>query len=404
MIGGRQAYRVSSNVRSFQQLPPVYGRVALRSLAGTASALLRQNGENALAAAEHALRRVYPDRAVALCDSGTSALTLALRASSGTTVRNPVVALPAYACPDIGTAAIGAHFQIVLYDVDPRTLEPDFESLRDCLAGGATHVVAVHLFGRLVDVAGISALANEYGAVIIEDAAQHAGATRDGARGGGVAAWGVLSFGRGKGLNAGGGGAVLAPSAEAEQLRTLLAPGGSRGITALLAAAGAEILSSPWMYAVPASLPTLRLGETVYHEPRPPRSMSHACAQLLVAAIADEPQELAYRRGRAARYHEELAGVRTPLFTATPQVESGALREPVTLSGTIPRSLLRMGVIRSYPRTLLNYPEIRQRLATEPGVLLGAESLAQTTWTLPTHRLVTDTIQDRIIRELSVLH
>ncbi len=71
-------------------------------------------------------------------------------------------------------------------------------------------VVLVHQYGIPVDLDRARALCDAHGAVVIEDAAQGAGAwwrhRRLGARGD----LGILSFGRGKGMTAGGGGALLA--------------------------------------------------------------------------------------------------------------------------------------------------------------------------------------------------
>ncbi|MDQ6829661.1 MAG: hypothetical protein M3081_12400, partial [Gemmatimonadota bacterium] len=55
---------------------------------------------------------------VLLTDSGTSALVLALRA---TTRATRVVAMPAYACVDLVAAAQLAGVRFVCYDIDPLT-------------------------------------------------------------------------------------------------------------------------------------------------------------------------------------------------------------------------------------------------------------------------------------------
>jgi len=81
-----------------------------------------------------------------LTDSGTSALRLALSAAADAG-RLPV-AMPAYSCYDLATAAIGADVPVLLYDLDPLTLEPDEASLTQALEAGARTLVVAHLFGR----------------------------------------------------------------------------------------------------------------------------------------------------------------------------------------------------------------------------------------------------------------
>ena len=75
-----------------------------------------------------------------------SALRLAIEiASEG--AEDPVVALPAYSCYDVATAAIGAGVKVVLYDIDPSTLGPDWESLEKAMQVEPVALVVAHLFG-----------------------------------------------------------------------------------------------------------------------------------------------------------------------------------------------------------------------------------------------------------------
>src|SRR5207237_8893759 len=141
-----------------------------------------------------------------LTGSGTTALTAAL---IGVLKDRPgAVALPAYGCYDLATAADGANAPVLLYDLDPHTLAPDLPQLRDALRQGASAVVVVHFYGHPVDLGEVKRLAAERGALVIEDAAQAAGAKLDGRPVGTQSSLAVLSFGRGKGLTGGSGGAL----------------------------------------------------------------------------------------------------------------------------------------------------------------------------------------------------
>ena len=92
------------------------------------------------------LRTRFAASDVLLTGRGTTALQLTLAAVRAFAPDRPI-ALPAYCCFDIATAADGADVQVVLYDLDPETLGPDGPSLRRALEREPSAVVAAHLFG-----------------------------------------------------------------------------------------------------------------------------------------------------------------------------------------------------------------------------------------------------------------
>ena len=184
---------------------PVSSTITARSLV-RAIAPSVTGGSGARAALDAELRRAFGASSAALVDSGTSALAMAMRAS---TRAGGVVALPGYACVDVGAAAIFAQLRVRLYDVDPVTLSADLDSVSRVLAQGADTIVVSHLYGYAADVPGVAALAAAHGAAVIEDAAQGAWGTLLGKRLGSFGPLSVLSFGRGKGMTGGGGGALL---------------------------------------------------------------------------------------------------------------------------------------------------------------------------------------------------
>src|SRR3989442_13700286 len=78
------------------------------------------------------LRQRYSPRAVFLTDSGTTALSAAL---IGIVQDRPgsAVALPAFSCYDVATAADGANVPVRLYDTDPHSLAQYLASLQTML-------------------------------------------------------------------------------------------------------------------------------------------------------------------------------------------------------------------------------------------------------------------------------
>jgi dTDP-4-amino-4,6-dideoxygalactose transaminase len=323
---------------------------------------------------------------VALTDSGTSALTLALRLA----VRpGGTVAMPAYACVDLLTAAHGAGMKVRFYDVVPATLSPDLDSVRAAIARGAETIVVAHLYGYPADLPGVSAVAASSGAVVIEDAAQHAGGHLHGTRLGASGPLTVLSFGRGKGTTGGRGGALLAiDPLWAERVRGLSLGAAPRG-WGDLARAGAQWLAGrPAVYGIPASIPALRLGETVFHEPHAPSALSTAAARLVTAALDRMDNDRIGRAATADRLRAALHGghdlrVVTPIDGAL----SGELRVPV-LDGAHRAGLPAHGVVRSYPRPLDREPAARGVVWPGEPASPGAREVCDTLWTLPTHAMV----------------
>ena len=370
---------------TWRRQPPVLSPVTARALAagvGAAAGLHASAHETV----RSLLRQRYGCLDALLTDSGTSALILALRRMvppGGT------VAYPAYACIDLTTAALGAGVRVRLYDVDPATLSPDLDSVRAAIRRGVDAVVVAHLYGYPADMIGVRRLAAEQGTPVIEDAAQGAGGTLFGAALGSFGDTAILSFARGKGTTAGSGGAILVRNpALAEWIsseRSTL-PAGSRGIMQVVTLAAQRVLSHPHLYALPGSIPGLKLGEMVYHPPREPRDMSAASAAVLRWTLELETREVSGRRARArdllsrTRAIEDVTAAR-PI----PGGESGFLRLAlVDAAGTrMPRTDL--GALRGYPMTLDQHPQLQPLLLAGERAGKGSHFLRDRLFTVPTH-------------------
>lgn len=348
------------------------------------------------------LRGRYGPRDVVLTDSGTAALTAAL---AGVLRERPggIVALPAYGCYDLATAAEGADARVVLYDLDPLTLAPDLQHVQAALREGAAAVVAVHPYGYPLDLTALQQLTADAGAVLIEDLAQAAGAELDGRPVGTRGSVAVLSFGRGKGLTGGSGGAILANDDTGMRVvsraRDLLGDS-RRGWPELFTLAAQLVFERPALYGIPAALPFLRLGQTVFREPRPPRRPPGVSAPVIAATWGLAEREVAKRRGNAARL---LAAVRwLPGFQTitgpSPDAAGarlGFLRLPVLVSPAVRPAVetpaaRRLGVMPGYPQPLCDLPRFGPRCLNREGGFSGSRLLAARLCTLPTHGRLRD--------------
>jgi dTDP-4-amino-4,6-dideoxygalactose transaminase len=315
--------------------------------------------------------------------------------------------LPAYACYDLVSAAVGANARIVFYDVEPNTLSPDAGSLVEACALRPDAVVVAPLYGIPVDWDTVLHIVEPTGALLIEDAAQGVGATWKGRPLGSLGHVSVLSFGRGKGWTGGVGGAVMVHNTSAS-LSEIDGPP-QPGITVALRAVAQWSLSRPGIYGLPASIPWLRLGETDYHPPDEPKPLPGLAAALVLAHDEEAQREAEVRRRNAAALLDRLAATvwadRFELINPPQGSEPAFLRLPlltrVGLPGLVASKGSRSsGIMPGYPLRLPDLPAARPRLLRDLPTS-GANDLAQRLITLPTHRLVT---QEDVAKVMAVLN
>ena len=371
--------------------PPVFSPVPpLALLAGIAGIFRARDAGQEIVRRE--LCRRYDASDALLTDSGTSALVIALRAL----VRpGGMIAFPSYACIDLTAAALRAGVRVRLYDLDPMTLSPDLESVRGVINRGVDAILVAHMYGYPADVPAVQELAKAAGIPVIEDAAQAAGGSLRGKALGSLSDISILSFGRGKGMTAGSGGALLARTPATamwldhakKDLRI-----GARG--------GSEIgkLTAQWLFArsllyrIPASIPSLQLGEMVYKPAVEPRSISAVAAAIFPSALRVADGELDYRRARARELISMIDETRKVLpIRPVAGSEPGFLRLAV-LNGAVDdiASIEAFGAQRGYPLTLEQHHQLLPILASHERAGRGAEFLRDRLFTLPTHSRVRD--------------
>lgn len=339
--------------------------------------------------------------AAMLTGSGTQALQVAMQVARTSLGTDASIALPAFGCYDLASAAVGAGGSVHLYDVDPGTLAPDVDSLEQVMAAGARVVVIAPLYGVPVPWELLEASARRFGAILIEDAAQGHGAVW---RNRPLGNWGrlsVLSFGRGKGWTGGTGGALLVRGGTSADGAMLEAARGS--LSTALALAAQAVLGRPSVYGLPRRLPFLGLGETVYHAPSSPRRMTAVAAGVVRATEAASDAEAWARRRNAAALSARLReyGV-IRMISVDPDASPGYLRLPLRLSGGW-RSIgadgraSRLGLAPSYPMVLRDVSALASQLAGVERSYPGAEALVAELVTAPTHSLVRGSEHDAIV-------
>lgn len=357
------------------------------------------------------VRLLYHGDDALLVGSGTQALALALSAAAsirGATDGNGglgVVALPAYGCYDIATAAVTANAKIALYDVDPATLAPDLESVTATLAEGAGVIVIAPLYGIPVNWDAIEQCVQTFGALAVEDAAQgHGAAWRDRPLGS-LGRLSVLSFGRGKGWTAGEGGALLARDDAHVPERAPRQSGSVGELRVAVRALAQSLLGRPEVYGLPTAIPWLHLGETRYRDPKEPREMSRTGAAVLERTLPHATREAEVRRANALALLESVQScARVRPIAPPPGGTPGYLRLPLRLARGIDgfgdrARARRAGVAPGYPTTLAALPAVQRRLVRARR-WPGAEELVRELVTCPTHSLISDEDRRGLVRLL----
>ena len=154
-------------------------------------------------------------------NSGTSALHLAL-AAAGIGPGDEVITSPMTFLAT--TAAIlYAGATPVFVDIDPESRNMDPAKIEAAVTPRTKALLPVHLYGQMADMRQICAIAEKYGLLVIEDAAQAHGAEWDGKRAGSWGHMACFSFYPGKNLGACGeaGAVVTSDEALAARLRSL---------------------------------------------------------------------------------------------------------------------------------------------------------------------------------------
>jgi dTDP-4-amino-4,6-dideoxygalactose transaminase len=153
--------------------------------------------------------------------SGTAALELALKTARIDAGDEVIVPANSFFATAEAVSNVGA--RPVFGDVDPMTFHLDVNSVERMITSRTRAIIAVHLYGRAMDMTALQKLAERHGLTIIEDAAQAHGTERDGIHVGGSGRLTCFSFYPGKNLGAYGDAGIVTchDPVHAERLRLL---------------------------------------------------------------------------------------------------------------------------------------------------------------------------------------
>ena len=338
---------------------------------------------------EDELRSHFGVTHVFLVSSGTAALALALKALRLLSDRTEVV-IPAYTCFSVPAAVLCAGLRPRLCDVNPETFDFDRECLERAVTSSTLCTVTHHLFGIRSDVEATRRFCQARGAMVVEDAAQALGNEYQGQKLGTTGDVGIFSLGRGKTITCGSGGIIVTKSALIaaaidEQYEMLPEPTVTDSISDLVRLIVLMLFIRPRFYWIPAALPWLHLGETIFPETIPLARLSGMKAGVL--------RRWRTRLAESARVRTEAAayfGARLPVQLPNGPVHP-YLRLPIRLATRQDKERVctlskarGLGVSAAYPTPINEIPQIRSTFAHEQ--YPAARRVADTLVTVPTHQ------------------
>ena len=315
--------------------------------------------------------------------SGRSLLYLLLVMLAGREdKRRNEVLVPGYTCYSVPAAVVKAGLKLRFYDLEPESFNPLSASVKENCNPNTLAIISQHLLGIPADVRAISQIAAIVGAYHIEDAAQAYGGRLNGHMLGTSGDFGFFSFGRGKSLPLGGGGALVSNKhylKEIEQELQIDAGWPKLAITLL-----SQPASQPGVYWIAEKLP-LGLGQTIFNPRFKVGNIPRSILKLFKPMMACFPEMNRHRNAISSIYQNTINPVH--LIAVNAAAKPVHPRYPVLgKAGPLPFELVRMGVRRLYPNALPMETAIAAFATGYPQKLPGAQTLAQRLITLPTHR------------------
>jgi perosamine synthetase len=346
--------------------------------------------------------------------TGRAGLTLLLRAMRRLAPPERVeVVLPSYTCYSVAASVVKAGLHPRLLDVAPETL--DYEGR---LHDGADYsrtlaVIATNLYGLPNDLPALEQFSRRHGLFLIDDAAQALGASMAGRWSGTWGDAGLFSFDKGKNVAAIDGGVVVTSRddlAEAftRELAAAACPPRIDSAVRVFKAVAYALMLHPSLYGVPARIPQLGLGRTVFTTEFELSRIDPLLARLALTMMSRLDDFTARRLANATALGEgisALPGIRgiRPLAGAAPvYVRLPVLFETTSSRDAAVRALNHAGIgaTASYPASLADVPELRSLLGATEGLASGGRLVAARIATLPTHPYVSE---KAIARTLAVL-
>lgn len=356
---------------------------------------------------EEDLKKYFGIRHVFLTSSGKAALTLILQALRALGSERDKVLIPAYTCFSVPSAIVKAKLKISLCDINPETFDFDYRVFVDALTEDTLCVIPTHLFGIPADVERINRICKEKGIYVVEDAAQAMGVKLNGKFLGTIGDVGFFSLGRGKNITCGSGGIIITNSdsiadAIERHYSHLEYPGFIEDLKDFLKFMLMAVFIRPSFYWLPAGMPFLKLGQTIFYKDFSIKKFTGMRAGLLNGWQRQLEEANRIRKENSEYFFSALNAtsifkngfftnfLRLPFITENREVKERIYSFSKKLG---------LGISMMYPTPINEILEIRTQFNGK--VYPSASKIAETLLTIPTHPFLSVKDKEKIIYYLT---
>lgn len=308
------------------------------------------------------------------------------------------ILLPGYTCYTVAASVVKAGMVPILVDSDPEDLGYNLDSLKKNLARypDAEAILVSHLFGIPVNIDQIRNIVGSK-MLIIDDAAQGYGIKNDDRFLGTAGDCGFYSFGRGKNLALGGGGLIVTNNnSDGKKISDYVSSfldRGTLGMKGMVSIAAYNFATSPVLFNIMSRLPGIELAKnqfTIQFE----TATAPAFMTRLLYRMYDKAEIQNRNRLEISARYMELLGSNDSLSIPRSRLngQPGCLRFPILMKDASKKQAIlkkeiarQLGLSAMYPRSLNRVDRLSSISSTD---LKGAEYIARSIITLPTHRFI----------------
>lgn len=316
--------------------------------------------------------------------------------------RNEVV-MPAYTCFSVPASIAKAGLTARLVDIEPQTLDYNYDELSRCDLSNSLAVLPVNLFGITSDWGRLRSAVEGRGVFLVDDSAQTFGMSYNGVKSGSLGDVGFFSFGRGKNLTTYSGGAIVTDNDKIAEyieknIRAFPSPGNIVEYRILAEFLFYALMMRPWLYWIPDRLPFLGIGKTVYDENFTVELLSRlqkAIGSVVYSNFAGVVQTRINNSNRLATEIINLGGYTIPGWhenTNIPYIRLPILAKNEFIRNKGIAELRRKGIGASamYPTAINEITAIKELLVNPGDDFSGAVDVSRRLFTLPTHSYLTE--------------
>jgi perosamine synthetase len=396
---------------NLRTLPPAGNTISQRAIAASLQEALTGNLESEplcrlmtqLTGLEHWI----------LTNSGRSALSVMFMALETLRRNRNEVILPAYTSYSVPAAVVRAGFRVRLCDVDLESFGLSPKELERVITSRTLCIVSQHLYGIPSPIKPVHRIALDHGIPMVEDAAQAMGISCEDSSAGSMGEAAIFSLSRGKALSAAGGGLIGTKDKELVARCARVMPdngsGGWRsrsiGLSSAVQTALMGVFIQPSLYWLPALLPFLELGASIYDPKFRLEPMSRFQETLAVRLLPGLKKLRALRERNANRLKQALEEFKG-IWVCWPKLGhvGGFLRLPILVQDPAARARILVGLQRQglgatagYPVPLSELSDLKPFVAASDAEFPIAKRISEQLVTLPTHSWLLKRDIDRIV-------